>query len=202
MARPLTNPIVIIIGGTVVPKERPQIEGETNNARYSPAYTQWMKSAKLALQATIAAIPAVITQHFPLTGVRVEFEFHGCIRGNGDLDNSEGSWLDAMVKCGILSGDNVRKVNQIGSKFFDNEVPVSGIIIYPNWTPVSALDPKLLKLPTANTVKLAKQAAKTASRLPKTAVKTATKTRTKQAAKTGDQPPRKPRLTIVKSPRK
>jgi hypothetical protein len=185
MAKTLDKPIVIVIGGTVVPKERPTVEG--SNARYSPAYTQWQKSARQALQATIAALPATMTRFFPLSGVRVEFEFHGSLRGNADLDNSEGSWLDAMVKCGILAGDNVRKVNQIGSKFFDNDRPVSAIIIYPNWTPVSVIDPSLLKAPSVpTTVKVAKEVAARRSR--KTPVKTA-------AAK-------KPRLTIVKDPKK
>jgi hypothetical protein len=178
------KPIIIIIGGTVVPKERPQVE--EGQARYSEGYAQWQKSAKLALQATIAALPATMTRYFPLSGVRVDFEFHGSVRGNADLDNSEGSWLDAMVKCGILAGDNVRKINQIGSKFFENERPVSAIIIYPSWKPISVIEPSLLRAPSVpTTVKLAKKA--TAKRSRKPPVKTA-------AAK-------KPRLTIVKPPK-
>lgn len=178
------KPIVIIIGGTVVPKERPTVE--EGQARYSAAYSQWQRSAKLALQATIAALPATMTRYFPLSGVRVDFEFHGSIRGNADLDNSEGSWLDAMVKCGILAGDNVLRVNQIGSKFFENELPVSAIIIYPAWKPASVIDPSLLCAPSVpTTAKLAKKAA--AKRSCKTPVKTTTG--------------KKPRLTIVKPPK-
>lgn len=151
----LSDPILIVIGGTVVPKERPRVEG--SHAHFSENYTQWQKSAKLALQASIAALPATVTQHFPLSKVRVEIEFHGCIRGNGDLDNSEGSWLDAMVKAGILSGDNVTKVNEIGSKFFERDRPVSAIVIYPNWTPISVINPTLLEAPNnPKTVKLLK----------------------------------------------
>jgi hypothetical protein len=128
-----------------------------------------------------------MTRHFPLKGVRVDVEFHGSLRGNADADNGGGSWLDAMVKCGILSGDDVQKVNEVDFKFFDDGLQLSAIIIYPNWTPVSALDPSLLQASTfQTTVKLAKQA--TARRSRKTPVKTA-------AAK-------KPRLTIVKAPQK
>jgi len=178
------KPIVIIIGGTVVPKERPQVEG--GQARYSEDYAQWQKSAKLALQATIAALPATMTRYFPLKGVRVDVEFHGSLRGNADADNGGGSWLDAMVKCGILAGDNVQKVNETDFKFFDDGLQLSAIIIYPNWTPVSALDPSFLqKASFPTTVKLAKKTTRARSRKPP--VKTA-------AAK-------KPRLTIVKPPK-
>lgn len=191
MTKTSERPIVIVVGGTVVPKERPQIEGSNNNARYSPAYTQWMKSAKLALQASIAALPATVTQHFPLTGVRVEIEFHGSLHPLADLDNSGGAWEDVMVRCGIISGDSVRKVNEVNFKFFEAELPMSAIIIYPNWVPVSVIAPKLLREPkTPTTVKLAKTAVKEKKPQPprKTPVKTA-------AAK-------KPQLTIVKTPKK
>ena len=173
----------MIIGGDVIPAQRPRIED--GKARYPENYEQWRKSAKQALQAAIAALPAMITRHFPLTKVRIAIEFHGCLRGSADLDNSEKGWIDAMVKAAILQGDNVLKVNEIGSKFFPAENPVSAIIIYPDWTPVSVLDPKLLLKPASKTNKLVKTARTAVKRSP-AAAKTATKTK----------------LTIVKTPPK
>ena len=141
-----SRPIVFALRGKVIPKQRPQVaEGK---AYYSESYATWKKTAKQALTAAIGIMPAMRTRHFPLTGVKVEIEFHGCLRSNADLDNSEGSWLDALVQAGILSGDNIRKVNQIGSKYFDLSHPVSVITITPNWTPVSDVDPSLLEPPT------------------------------------------------------
>jgi hypothetical protein len=143
----MTNfrPIVFALKGKVIPKQRPQVvDGKTY---YGEGYSTWQKIAKQALTAEIGIMPAMITRHFPLTGVKVEIEFHGCLRGNADLDNSEGSWLDAMVQAGILSGDNIKKVNQIGSKYFDLSHPVSVITITPHWIPVSDVDPRLLEEP-------------------------------------------------------
>lgn len=138
----LTQPIVMVIGGDVVPAQRPRIEG--GQARYSESYEQWRKSALQALKVVIANMPAMVTQYFPLNGVQVAIEFHGCVRGNADLDNLEKGWQDVLVKAGVIGGDSVRKVNEINAKFFECDRPVSAIIIYPNWTPVSVVDPALL----------------------------------------------------------
>jgi len=141
-----SRPIVFALRGKVIPKQRPQIAD--GKAYYSNGYSTWQKAAKQALIAAIGIMPAMITRHFPLTGVKIEVEFHGCLRGNSDLDNSQGSWMDAMVQAGILSGDNIKKVNQIGSKYFDSSHPISVITITPNWEPVSEVDPRLLEAPT------------------------------------------------------
>ncbi len=138
--------IVFALRGKVIPKQRPQIS--QGKAYYSESYSNWQKTAKQALIAAIGVMPAMITRHFPLSGVKVEIEFHGCLRRNSDLDNSEGSWLDAMVQAGILSGDNITKVNQVGSRYFNLSHPVSVITITPNWQPVSEVDPRLLATPS------------------------------------------------------
>lgn len=183
----LTQPITLIIGGDVIPAQRPRIE--SGRARYTEDYEQWRKSALQALKAATAALPAMITQHFPLSGIRVAVEFHGCVRENADLDNLEKGWQDAMVKAGILAGDSVRKVNEINAKFFECDRPVSAIIIYPNWTPVSVVDPALLLMPDIpKTVRVVKT--KRVARSPKTVTKTATKTTSKPL-----------KLTIVKTPK-
>jgi len=145
-----SRPIVLALRGKVIPKQRPRIaEGR---AYYSEGYSTWQKTAKQALIAAIGVMPAMITRHFPLTGVKIEIEFHGCLRSNADLDNSEGSWLDALVQAGILSGDNIKKVNQIGSKYFDLSHPVSVVTITPNWEPVSEADPRFL-IPPCSAIK-------------------------------------------------
>ena len=141
-----SRPIVLALRGKVIPKQRPQVVG--GKAYYSEGYANWQKTAKQALTAAIGIMPAMITRHFPLTGVKIEIEFHGCLRGNSDLDNSEGSWMDALVQAGILSGDNIKKVNQIGSRFLDSSHPISVITITPNWEPISEVDPRLLEAPT------------------------------------------------------
>jgi len=145
-----SRPIVFALRGKVIPKQRPRIAD--GKAYYSEGYATWQKTAKQALIAVIGVMPAMITRHFPLTAVKIEIEFHGCLRSNADLDNSEGSWLDAMVQAGILSGDNIRKVNQIGSKYFDLSHPVSVITITPNWEPISDVDPRLL-IPPSSVIK-------------------------------------------------
>lgn len=190
--RALNQPIVFIIGGDVIPAQRPRIE--KGKARYPEDYEQWRKSALQALKASTAALPAMVTQHFPLTGVRVAMEFHGCARENSDLDNLFKGVQDAMVKAGIIVGDTVRKVNEISGKYFERDGAVFAIIIYPNWTPVSVVDPALLVAPNIpKTVRVVK--AKRVARSPKTAAKT---TATKKP-QTDTKPPK---LTIVKTPKK
>lgn len=176
----LNQPIVFIIGGDVIPAQRPRIEG--GKARYPEDYEQWRKSALQALRASTAALPAMVTQHFPLTKVRVAIEFHGCARENSDLDNLFKGVQDAMVKAGIITGDSVRKVNEISGKYFERDQAVFAIIIYPNWNPVSAVDPALLAEPS----------------IPKT-VRVVKKKTTKKPAPTESKPPK---LTIVKTPKK
>lgn len=126
------EPLIFIINGKVVPKQRPQVSGKV--ARYSEGYSDWKRTAKLALQAEIATIPARVTQMFPLLSpVRIDIEFWGSLRGNADLDNAQGSWLDAMVQAEILGDDNIKNVIELRSTFLTNSEPYSVIGIYPNW---------------------------------------------------------------------
>lgn len=179
--RALNQPIVFIIGGDVIPAQRPRVEN--GKARYPEDYEQWRKSALQALKASIAGLPAMVTQHFPLTKVRVAIEFHGCARENSDLDNLFKGVQDAMVKAGIITGDSVRKVNEISGKYFERDCAVFAIIVYPNWNPVSAVDPALLTRPN----------------IPKTVRAAKRKTAATRAATTDSKPPK---LTIVKTPKK
>lgn len=139
------DPIVIILRGKVIPAQRPRVDN--GKAHYSEAYSTWRKIVKAALTAAIGSFPATISRHFPLTGVKVEVEFHGCNSLNADLDNLIKGCIDAMVKAEILAGDTVRKVNEMNPKYFDADYPVAAILIYPNWQPVSKINPQLLQPP-------------------------------------------------------
>jgi Holliday junction resolvase RusA-like endonuclease len=147
--KPLPDaPIVIILRGSVIPAQRPIVE--KGRARYPEAYANWQKTAKAALMAAVALLPATVTRYFPLRDVKIEIEFHGCARGNSDLDNLEKGWIDQMVKCKILSGDNVQKVPELNPKWFEADYPVTAILIYPNWKPVSKVNPALLQPPPSD----------------------------------------------------
>ena len=140
---------VIVTHFKTVPKERPSVT--SRGTHYSQAYTKFQADAKAALMAAVGYMPAMLTRYFPLTKVKITIEFWGSIRGNGDLDNAGGAWEDAMKQAGIISGDNVQRVNEVNFKFFEHPHPVNVIIINPNWQPVSEVDPKLLipLIPTA-----------------------------------------------------
>lgn len=142
-SKQLKQPIVFVMAGMVVPKQRPRVE--KGHARYAAGYENWRKSAKLELQVAVANMPASLTQYFPLTGVKFEIEFHNSLRTTADLDNSEGALYDAFVKADIIANDSVKQLNENNSKYFDDrDRPVSIITIYPNWQPVSTVDPRLL----------------------------------------------------------
>lgn len=142
----LSRPIVFVAHFRTIPKERPRVDAKSSH--YSPRYTDFQATAKAALKAAIGAMPATVARQFPLTGVKIEVEFHGSVNVISDLDNDIGAWLDAMVKAGIISGDNVRKVNEINPKYFECSHPVTVITIYPNWQPISTVDPRLLIPPS------------------------------------------------------
>jgi Holliday junction resolvase RusA-like endonuclease len=153
--KPLPDtPILIILRGNVIPAARGRVETHENKdgtkvsrTRYPENYETWRKTFKAALNAAVANFPAAISRHFPLKDVKVEVEFHGCARGNSDLDNLIKGIKDAMVKAGILSGDTIKDIPEENPKWFEADYPVTAILIYPNWKPVSKVNPAMLQPP-------------------------------------------------------
>jgi hypothetical protein len=164
----INRPIVFAVRGKVVPKERPNVSRSKVSAAaklldpdakgkshsyYSEGYSNWQADAKIALMAAVGSMPASITRYFPLSGVLIEIEFHGCIRGNADLSNCGGSWEDALVRAGVIVDDNRQMVNQVNFKYFECEHPISIVTIHPGWVPKSTADPRLLIPPIPSTGK-------------------------------------------------
>ena len=55
---------------------------------------------------------------FPInTPVSIKCVFYASLRGNSDLDNSIGSWLDAIVDAGFIKNDSVFTVIKIEVEF-------------------------------------------------------------------------------------
>jgi len=153
--KPMSDtPLLIILRGKVVPAPRARVESHekqdgtiVRRARYSENYDTWRKTVKAALNAAVANFPCAISRHFPLKDIKVEVEFHGCARSDSDLDNLLKGVIDAMVKAGILSGDTVKHILEENPKWFESDYPVTAILIYPNWKPVSKVNPALLQPP-------------------------------------------------------
>lgn len=95
--------------GFTVPKARPRV---SNGRAYLPErYSAWQTAADDWLRRNVQ-IPTV-----PYVNAGVCILFVDSVAGNSDLDNAIGSWLDAIVKAGIIDGDNVSRLPFIFSRF-------------------------------------------------------------------------------------
>lgn len=133
-----------VFEGAIVPKARPRVDKRSTH--YAENYESWRKNALLLVQQQVWLTPAAISQHFPLSGVRVDFEFHRSLRGNADLENAKGAWLDVLVKGEVIKDDSVGHLTEGGERFFGGKGrKLTFLWIYPDWEPVSIVDPKLLE---------------------------------------------------------
>lgn len=92
----------IELAGQIVPKARPRV---TSNGTYMPAnYTTWKLAAMGDMRAQCEPISGAVAIDIALTGKHSR---------RGDADNIAGAILDALVKAGIIDGDNLMTVRSL-----------------------------------------------------------------------------------------
>lgn len=105
-------------------KERPRSFQGQARPYMSRNYKLWMQDAVSIIQEWWTGPPLQKVKF-------LEIEHHGAARG--DLDNKDGSVMDALVKAGVIKDDNVNVIDDRRSVFCKAKVKESHIIVRLRW---------------------------------------------------------------------
>jgi Holliday junction resolvase RusA-like endonuclease len=105
-------------------KERPRSFQGQSRPYMSRNYKLWMKDCIAVMQEWWVGPPLQKVKF-------LEIEHHGAARG--DLDNKDGSVMDALVKAGVIKDDNVNIIDDRRSTFHKAKVKEAHIIVRLEW---------------------------------------------------------------------
>lgn len=105
-------------------KERPRSYQGQSRPYMSRTYKLWMKDCVAVMQEWWVGPPLQKVKF-------LEIEHHGAARG--DLDNKDGSVMDALVKAGVIKDDNVSIIDDRRSTFHKAKVKEAHIIVRLEW---------------------------------------------------------------------
>ena len=105
-------------------KERPRSFQGQSRPYMSRNYKLWTKDCVAVMQEWWVGPPLQKVKF-------LEIEHHGAARG--DLDNKDGSVMDALVKAGVVKDDNVTIIDDRRSTFHKAKVKEAHIIVRLEW---------------------------------------------------------------------
>ena len=105
-------------------KERPRSFQGQSRPYMSRNYKLWTKDCVAVMQEWWVGPPLQKVKF-------LEIEHHGAARG--DLDNKDGSVMDALVKAGVIKDDNVNIIDDRRSTFQKAKVKEAHIIVRLEW---------------------------------------------------------------------
>lgn len=112
-----------VLQGAIVPKARPRV---TRNGTFLPiAYSQWKSAAIVQLQRQAGDRALLLTE------AEIGVSLSGKHSRRGDLDNTIGAILDALVQAKILKDDSMMHLTGASIRLFwnKNQAPKAEILI-------------------------------------------------------------------------